>query len=111
MVESGKLLHDILQDPCSPWRNCQRYTASLVFHLTYGKRLSDDDRDLASINKILVNFIRDTYPGAHLVDAFPVLDLLPDFLAPWREEALQKHRSEKEVCKSIGITQFNLTAC
>jgi len=40
------------------------------------------------------DFVKDTYPGAHLVDTFPVLDYLPGLLAPWRKEALRKHNAE-----------------
>jgi hypothetical protein len=35
--------------------------------------------------------------GAHLVDTFPILDNLPNFLAPWRAEANRKHDQEMDV--------------
>jgi len=82
-----------IQDPCV---SCERYTASLVFHLSYGKRLARDDPDLIRVTEILQGFVRDTYPGAHIVDALPFLDYLPNILAPWRTEAIQKHEKEKK---------------
>ncbi|KAF7326750.1 hypothetical protein MVEN_02594000 [Mycena venus] len=42
-------------------------------------------------------------PGAHLVDAFPVLDRLPNFLSPWRAEAQRKHQRELEVYGRLAL--------
>lgn len=97
-LESMKLLYDMIIRPSDASRHCQRFSASLVFHLAYGKRLGDDGADLDAVLEVLANFVRDTYPGAHLVDTFPVLDLLPDFLAPWRREARRKHEADMKVC-------------
>ena len=35
-------------------------------------------------------FLSSSNPGANLVDNLPVLDRLPDFLAPWRKDALEQ---------------------
>lgn len=77
--------------------NTKRFAASIVFSLSYGRRLPDDDKDLETVENLLENFIHDCYPGAHLVDTFPILDKLPDLLAPWRAEALKKHDQELQV--------------
>lgn len=87
----------MLQRPAESARHTKRFSASLVFNLSYGKRLSDDGKDLDDVLAILDNFIRDTYPGAHLVDNLPILDKLPDFLAPWRAQARRKHDMEMKV--------------
>ena len=75
----------------------ERYAASIVFTLTYGKRIGKDDGDLRAVLDILDGFLRDCTTGAHLVDTFPILDLLPDLLSPWRAEARMKHEREVEV--------------
>lgn len=95
--ESLRLLVDLVNSPVEFYKHCARFPASLVFTLTYGKGLGDDGRDLAEVQSIFTTFIRDVAPGAHLVDTFPLLDLLPDFLSPWRAEARQKHQRELEV--------------
>jgi len=79
--------------------NLKRFIASLVFTLTYGKKLNDDN-NLHAVLKILADFLPDCAPGAHLVDSFPILDQLPDILAPWRKTALDKYADEKAV--SVG---------
>ncbi|OCH93179.1 cytochrome P450 [Obba rivulosa] len=81
-LESLKLLHDMLTRPSDAGRHCQRYSASLAFYLAYGKRLGDDGADLDGVLNVLSNFTKDTYPGTHMVDTFPILDILPDFLLP-----------------------------
>ncbi|TFK45745.1 cytochrome P450 [Heliocybe sulcata] len=92
--ESAKFLYDMLVNPSDADQHSKRYAAATVFRLSYGKRLSDDNEDLRQVLTILDGFIRDCYPGSHLVDIFPLLDSLPDFLAPWRLSARRKHEYE-----------------
>jgi hypothetical protein len=100
-IESSKFLLDMLTHPEESNMNSKRYAASLVFTLSYGRRLANDDKDLVAVLDILDNFIADCYPGAHLVDTFPFLDkILPSFLAPWRAAATKKHDREMEVSSS-----------
>lgn len=66
--------------------------------MTYGKDLDKEGGDdLTAILDVVDGFVRDCAPGAHLVDTFPILDLLPDFLSPWRGEASRKHEFEMKV--------------
>jgi hypothetical protein len=76
--------------------NLERFAASLTFTLTYGKKLNDDN-NVHAVLKIVLDFLPGCVPGAHLVDTFPILDKLPDILAPWRKEAKEKHANEKVV--------------
>ena len=91
----------MMTDPEDATYHSRRFAASLVFHLSYGGRLKDDDRDLEAVTQILKAFVQDTYPGTHLVDSFPWLDdILPDFLVPWRAEVTAKHYYEMEVSRT-----------
>ncbi|KAJ7830815.1 cytochrome P450 [Mycena olivaceomarginata] len=74
-----------------------RFPASLVFTLSFDKPLPDDGKDLDEVQRVLADFVQDMNPGAHLVDTFPMLDLLPDFLSPWRAEARKKGARELEL--------------
>jgi hypothetical protein len=61
-----------------------RFPASLVFTLSFcGK-------DLDEVQRVLADFVQDMNPGAHLVDTFLVLDLLPEFLSQYALLALTK---------------------
>ncbi|KAL0581592.1 hypothetical protein V5O48_000408 [Marasmius crinis-equi] len=102
-TEALKLLHDMLTRPQIPTRHLRRFAASLVFHLSYGDRLKDDDRDLEAVTAVLNGFVQDTYPGSHLVDSFPILDYLPGPLATWRKEATEKHQSEMKLYQRLAL--------
>ncbi|KAF8531834.1 cytochrome P450 [Gautieria morchelliformis] len=102
-LESMRFLHDMLLRPEEWARNCKRFSASLVFQLSYGRRLGDDDADLNGVISILENVLRETYPGTHLVDTFPILDKLPDFLSPWRARARQNHALEMKLYSRLVL--------
>lgn len=81
--------------------NFKRYAASIIYTIAFGKDM-EGDGDLHSVIDILDDFIQDCLPGAHLVDTFPILDLLPDFLSPWRNGARMKHEKDLQVCEYVG---------
>ena len=91
----------MLDKPSETHLHSKLYAASLVYTLAYGKDLNEEGlKELLAILDIVEAFILDCMPGAHLVDMFPVLDRLPDFLSPWRKEALKKHEYE------MGVRSF-----
>ena len=96
-MEAVGLLMRILTKPGEVEMNMMRYSSSVIYTLAYGKRMSDDDRDLKDLIHIMDEFVRECYPGAHLVDTFPILDRLPDFLSPWRKAARKNHENEMKV--------------
>ncbi|KAJ5570436.1 cytochrome P450 [Penicillium hispanicum] len=65
----------------------RRYGASLTNALGYGRRLTHDDeaefRESEQLARRLVDVMMADFHFA-LVEIFPVLDYLPDFLAPWK---------------------------
>ncbi|KAF8214431.1 cytochrome P450 [Mycena galopus ATCC 62051] len=85
------------------YHHFQRFPASLVFTLTSGQQLDDDGKDLAAALRILSTFVQDINPNAHLVDTFPLLDLFPDLLSPWREEEKKKHEREIELYGRLSL--------
>ncbi|KAJ7350048.1 cytochrome P450 [Mycena albidolilacea] len=97
---SLRLLRDMAKAQTEFFRHVPRFPASLVFALIFGREL--EEHDLAEVQKILADFVFDINPGAHLVDTFPMLDLLPDFLSPWRAEARRKHLRELAVNMLYG---------
>ncbi|KAJ7307804.1 cytochrome P450 [Mycena albidolilacea] len=92
LTMSLRLLKDMAKAPTEFFKHIPRFPASLVFALSFGRELKE--HDLAEVQKILADFVFDINPGAHLVDTFPMLDLLPDFLSPWRAEARRKRVRE-----------------
>ncbi|PCH35530.1 cytochrome P450 [Wolfiporia cocos MD-104 SS10] len=81
----------------------RRFTTSVVLNVTYGRRVHRlyGNPHLHKIYDVLDNFVRVAQPGNYLADAFPILRLLPDFLAPWRTEARKMHEWEMELWGSF----------
>ncbi|KAF8180743.1 cytochrome P450 [Mycena galopus ATCC 62051] len=103
-TESLRLLLDLVKTPDDYYNHFQRFPASLVFTLAFGRRINDDGKDLADAIAILITFVQDINPGAHLVDTFPILDQLPDFLATWRAEAKKKHEREMDLYGRLSVS-------
>ncbi|KLO19076.1 cytochrome P450 [Schizopora paradoxa] len=118
--ESIRLLQNVLVMPSETQLHAKLYAASLVYTLAYGKDLNKEGlKELFAILDVVEGFIRDCMPGAHLVDTFPTLDLLPDFMSPWRKEARKKHEYEMnlygrlflEVTKKYEISGGTTSEC
>jgi cytochrome P450 len=86
-AESTRLAFGIMQDPVNWERSFDRFTASVVFSISYGHRI--DSMDSPTIRQRLhyMQFVASlNVPGAYLAESFPILKYLPDFLAPWKKE-------------------------
>jgi hypothetical protein len=91
-LESKQLLFDLLENAQGDGTNCHEYVkrtiARIIYALFYGFRLrSTDDPRLILASKVKDEFDQLSQVGAYLVDSFPVLNLLPKPLAPWKGEA------------------------
>jgi hypothetical protein len=81
---SLRLLVDLVKTQERFYEHFLRFPASLMFTLSFcGK-------DLDEVQRVLADFVQDMDPGAHLVDMFLVLDLLPDFLSQYALLGLTK---------------------
>ena len=98
---STKLLFDILENPSKAYTNVKWFTSETLMTLVYGKTFGTDGKDLKTVLHILETLIQDIQPARHLVDTFPVLDCFPDWLAPWRVEAMRKYKEDSEVSRPM----------
>jgi cytochrome P450 len=102
--QSARLLADVVRSPPAPTKTASRtlneqiasYTGNLVMTLTYGSKLATPE-NLSAVMPIMKGVLFDAAPGAHLVDTFPILDRLPDWLSSWRAEANAKHAYESKL--------------
>jgi cytochrome P450 len=91
-LESKQLLFDMLKVGASPGVDIRgvvnRTIASNILALFYGFRLTSPEApELKDILKIDEEFSEFVQVGAFLVDTFPVLNILPGPLAPWKAKA------------------------
>jgi hypothetical protein len=110
-LESTQLMVDMLDRPKAFWGHCQRYAGSLIMQIAFNKRANRntdpavadmvsrwtsigciDCTDLANVathsqRALLEELTPAAVPGRHLVDSLPILNILPSFLAPWKQTA------------------------
>ncbi|KAL2831970.1 cytochrome P450 [Aspergillus pseudoustus] len=88
-----KLLVSILERPSEYDRWFEQYASGVVFRIGFGKWVETGE-EIKRIMKVNHNLERLASPGSYLVDSFPVLGLLPEFLAPFKKEGQRLHEEE-----------------
>nr|WJQ78194.1 cytochrome P450 monooxygenase [Panus rudis] len=89
-----RVLIDFMDAP-GEWReHLKSYSSGVALGVAFGMPL-----ELARIRKYELlasteSLGKDLVSGNWLSDTFPALDLLPDFLSPWRKSALKAHEHE-----------------
>ncbi|KAJ5392311.1 hypothetical protein N7509_007801 [Penicillium cosmopolitanum] len=94
-LESKRMLHDLLQDPSRYELWFQRYASGLIFRLAYGKTIrTGEESHVQRIIDVNHNLERIASPGIFLVDSWPILRYLPEWLAPFKKEGRRLHEAE-----------------
>jgi cytochrome P450 len=97
-VETKQLLHGLLS--ASDFNDeFSRFTASISYTLGYGKRILDINQEEHNEISLLTHFLRDSVSlGNSLVEIFPILDYLPECLAPWKRQGNRAYDTIIESC-------------
>ena len=100
-IESKQLIFDMLSVSWKPSPSFveifHRYVASLIYALAYGKRLPNHALEAEEINVVMERFLFAARPGTWVVDALPILNQLPRFLAPWKAYGDKLHDFESQI--------------
>ncbi|KAK3704007.1 hypothetical protein LTR37_014110 [Vermiconidia calcicola] len=85
-LESKQLMYDLLHDPDNFYDHNRRYSSSVVVTATYGHRIPNWDAEIVkNIYKVVNNLQSFASPGMWLVDTFPELRFLPQWMmGNWR---------------------------
>ncbi|KAK3389784.1 cytochrome P450 [Podospora didyma] len=95
-LESKVLLQDLLRDPAHFLRHLERYAASVIVTVTYGRRVEDVETD-AVVQKNAESMGRLTsvnIPGKFAVERYPALKFIPTIFAPWKAQVLQQREKD-----------------
>ena len=85
-IESKQLLREMLHSNDFD-SNFRRYSASVLFALTYGKRMASYyEPEIQEISEIM-NVVLEEASRSTVAEAFPFLNSFPDILAPWKPRA------------------------
>ena len=99
--EALRVIHDLIEDHSKYETYFERYAASVIMRLNYGITLFTGKEEVAQ--RILMvdhHLERIASPGAYLVDTFPSLMHLPDWLAPFKREGKRLHAEEYDLFSS-----------
>jgi cytochrome P450 len=95
LLESSRLIPDLIAKPKDYQDLFMRYSSGLIFRLGFGRKLSGHDdpifRRIFAVNHTLE---RVASPGAYLVDSAHFLMRLPDRIAPFKRELKGLHAEE-----------------
>ena len=88
--ESKRLAMDLVRDPKNFERHLERYAASVVMTVAYGRRVDDmNDPAVQMVLEMMQYMASLNVPGRFLAESFPILAKFPDFLSPWKREVKQ----------------------
>ena len=101
--ESALLLSQMLKNPENLETNFRRTAASMVLCSVYGWLPIDASAD-AFVKRIEQLMDRITYaclPGSYLVEFFPWMMRLPEWIAGWKREGLKWFREDTKLLESL----------
>lgn len=96
---------DMLNDPKNHQQHAQRYAASVILRVTYGKSVptANTDPEIVRIHKVMEHFQVVMRPGAYLVDRVPLLRYWPGYgkqISEWHHEELELYRHQLQRVES-----------
>jgi cytochrome P450 len=101
-AEASRLCHQLLEIPANWEKLLERYTSSIVFSVAYGHRIDSLNADVIQKRFQFMHTAASlNVPGAYLVESFPILKHIPDFLAPWKSSIKSHGRQEAAANMSL----------
>lgn len=109
VLENKQMLYEILREPEQFLDHIRRYSNSLTTTMTFGWRTPrHDDPQLKQLFDGFNEFAVINQTGtAALIDFFPLLRWLPDFILPTQAKARQLHQAEKKLYLSHWLRAKN----
>lgn len=96
-AEAVSLAADILANGKCFSGGFDRFTATVVFSIAYGRRIGSLDSKVLAKRKYYFSMANAFIaPGAYLVESLPFLLHLPGFLSRWKEHPLQMGRENAD---------------
>lgn len=101
-IESKRMLYDLIRDPSRYELWFERYAGGLIFRIGYGKTvLTGEEAHVRKAIHVVHSVERIASPGSYLVDTIPILQYLPEWLAPFKKEGRQLHEAELKFFRTL----------
>ena len=102
ILESTRLLYDLIRESEGYEAWFERYSSGLIFRLGFGKIMKEtNDELLLRLFTVLDHLGRAASLRQFLVDNFPLLMYLPDWLAPFKPELKAQHAEELDLMRGL----------
>ncbi|KAF2004043.1 cytochrome P450 [Amniculicola lignicola CBS 123094] len=111
-AEASRLCFQLLETPSNWEKLIERFTSSVVFCVAYSHRIDSLNAEVIRQRFEFMQYSASlNVPGKYLVESFPVLKFLPDFLAPWKADIKAHGRQEAAAnMKLVDVVRSDL-AC
>ncbi|KAK3903491.1 cytochrome P450 [Staphylotrichum tortipilum] len=95
-LESKVLMHELLSDPKAYRTHLERYAASVIVTVTYGRRVEDVRTDaVVRMNAESMDRLTSVnIPGKYAVERYPALKHVPAIFAPWKAQVLEQRNKD-----------------
>ncbi|GAB1318353.1 hypothetical protein MFIFM68171_08563 [Madurella fahalii] len=95
-LESKVLMHDLLTNPAGFRTHLERYAASVIVTVTYGRRVEDVRTDVVvRLNAESMDRLTSVnIPGKFAVERYPALKYVPSIFAPWKAQVLEQRKKD-----------------
>ncbi|KAK4448787.1 cytochrome P450 [Podospora aff. communis PSN243] len=95
-LESKVLMHELLTDPVNFRTHIERYAASVIVTVTYGRRVEDvrTDEVVKQNGEAMERLTQVNIPGKFAVERYPILKYVPAMFAPWKRQVLEQRKKD-----------------
>ncbi|CCC10889.1 hypothetical protein SMACR_04120 [Sordaria macrospora] len=102
-LESKVLMHDLLTNPKEFRTHLERYAASVIVTVTYGRRVENvrTDAVVRANAEAMDRLTSVNIPGKFAVERYPALKYVPSIFAPWKAEVLRQR--QKDIDMYLGL--------
>ncbi|KAK4465348.1 putative cytochrome P450 17A1 [Cladorrhinum samala] len=102
-LESEVLMGDLLRDPGGYRVHLERYAASVIVMVTYGRRVVDVRKDvIVEMNReAMERLTQVNIPGKYAVERYPALKYVPAVFAPWKRQVLEQRKKDIEMYTTL----------
>ncbi|KAI5806620.1 cytochrome P450 [Peziza echinospora] len=102
--ESRRLARDLTTNPLVFGKHLERYAASVMFSVAYGRRVDSlDDPVVRKVYDRMGYMSTLNVPGAFWAESFPILKLIPDCLAGWKREVKRRGAEGTELLTGLAL--------
>ncbi|KAI0884201.1 cytochrome P450 [Annulohypoxylon maeteangense] len=98
-LESKVLMNDLLKSPERFRTHLERYAASVIVTVTYGRRVEDVDTDIVvqRNGESMDRLTQVNIPGKYAVERYPALKYVPSIFAPWKAQVLKQRQKDVQL--------------